>query len=83
MITAVTNFDNLSRGLPPFSRRLVLRRDVSETNYEGTAARIAARYWNRTAGSIAAMSAETLAIWSMSGVATLGFVVLVFGGGTL
>ena len=83
MIATVTNFDNLSSGLPSVSRRLVLRRDGSATKYGGMIARFASRFWHRIAGGFAAMSGEALTIWSMSAVATLGFVVLVFGGGTL
>jgi len=83
MIATVTNFNNLSRGLPPVSRRFVLRRNMIATIYVGIVALVASWIRRRIMGGLAATSAESLSIWSMSGVATVGFVVLVFGGGTL
>ncbi len=83
MTATVTNFQNLFRGLPSASRRVVLRRDVTKTTYGGVAARIWRRLRQRISSSITAMSGESRVIWSMSGIATFGFVVLVFGGGTL
>ena len=83
MTAAVTNFQNLFSALPLASRRIVLRREVAKTTYGGVAAKIAKRLWLRLAASLHALSGESRVIWSMSGIATIGFVVLVFGGGTL
>ena len=82
MTAAVTNFQNLFSGLPLASRRIVLRREVAATTYGGVAAKLAKRLWFRMTASFSALSGESRVIWSMSGVATLGFVVLVSGGGT-
>ena len=83
MTAAVTNFQNLFSALSMASRRIVLRRDRVATTYEGVAAKIGKRLWLRVAAFIAALSGESRVIWSMSGIATFGFVVLVLGGGTL
>ena len=83
MIAAVNDNRRLFSDLQSSSRRLVLRREGAKTTYGGVCAEIGSRLRLRMAVCCAAMSGEARAIWTMSGIATLGFVVLVFGGGTL
>ena len=83
MTATVTNFTNASSGLAPTSRRFALRRSWVTTIYGETAEHSRSQLWRRVSNAPAAMSGESLAIWAMSGIAALGFLVLVFGGGTL
>jgi hypothetical protein len=83
MTATVTKFEFHSRGLNPGSRRIALRRCRATTIYGDVAEVRAVRLWRRISSAPAAMSGEACVIWSISGVAALGFVVLVFGGGML